>query len=63
MGYLSGRGLRTGPRIDIKCHKYWDLVDSRLAEWIVWLIWQRRVKMTISQVPCTSFSIARHPRL
>ncbi|CAK0886346.1 unnamed protein product, partial [Prorocentrum cordatum] len=29
MGYLSGRGLRTGPRIDIKCHKYWDLVDSR----------------------------------
>ncbi|CAK0900373.1 unnamed protein product, partial [Prorocentrum cordatum] len=63
MGYLLGRGLRTGPRIDIKCHKYWDLVDSRLAEWIAWLIWQRRVKMTISQVPCTSFSIARHPRL
>ncbi|CAK0890054.1 unnamed protein product, partial [Prorocentrum cordatum] len=49
--------------IDIKCHKYWDLVDSRLAEWVVWLIWQRRVKMTISQVPCTSFSIARLPRL
>ncbi|CAK0813826.1 unnamed protein product, partial [Prorocentrum cordatum] len=42
MGYLSGRGLRTGPRIDIKCHKYGDLVDSRLAEWIAWLIWQRR---------------------
>ncbi|CAK0850516.1 unnamed protein product [Prorocentrum cordatum] len=63
MGYLADRGLRTGPGIDIKCHKYWDLVDSRLAEWVVWLIWQRRVKMTISQVPCTSFSIARHPRL
>ncbi|CAK0886367.1 unnamed protein product [Prorocentrum cordatum] len=63
MGYLADRGLRTGPRIDIKCRKYWDLVDSRLAEWVVWLIWQRRVKMTISQVPCTSFSIARHPRL
>ncbi|CAK0817411.1 unnamed protein product, partial [Prorocentrum cordatum] len=63
VGYLADRGLRTGPRIDIKCHKYWDLVDSRLAEWVVWLIWQRRVKMTISQVPCTSFSIAKHPRL
>ncbi|CAK0802386.1 unnamed protein product, partial [Prorocentrum cordatum] len=49
MGYLADRGLRAGPRIDIKCHKYWDLVDSRLAEWVVWLIWQRRVKMTISQ--------------
>ncbi|CAK0888298.1 unnamed protein product, partial [Prorocentrum cordatum] len=39
------------------------LVNSRLAEWIIWLIWQRRVKMTISQVPCIGFSIARHPWL
>ncbi|CAK0838228.1 unnamed protein product, partial [Prorocentrum cordatum] len=59
MGHIAGRGLRAGPRIDIKCHTYWDLVNSRLAEWIIWLIWQRRVKMTISEVPCTSFSIAR----
>ncbi|CAK0827752.1 unnamed protein product, partial [Prorocentrum cordatum] len=32
MGHLADRGLRVGPRIDIKCHKYWDLVNSRLAE-------------------------------
>ena len=63
MGYFAGRGLRAGPRVDVKCRRYWDLVNSRLAEWTIWLIWQRRVKMTISQVPRASFSTARHPRL
>ena len=62
-GYFARQGLRAGPGIDLKCRKHWDVPKSRLVEWLLWLIWQRRTKATVSEGPCASFSIARQPRL
>ena len=60
---LADQGLTTGPSIDFRNYSFYDLRASRLVEWMLWLIWNARVFLTFSQVPCTTFSIARHPKL
>ena len=54
-------GLRAGPRIDVATHPVWDLRTSRVVEWILFLAERRRVWWWHSGVPCTDFSVARHP--
>ena len=56
-------GLRPGPKIDISCHPMWDLTDSRILEWILFLIDAQRVRHVHSVVSCTTFSVRRKPSL
>ena len=55
------RGLRVGPRIDLAVHGMWDLLNPRVIEWLLFLAERRRVHWWHSGVPCTDFSVARHP--
>ena len=53
--------LRTGPRIDLAYHPFWDITRARVFEWLFFLAERGRVAHWHSGVPCTDFSIARHP--
>eukprot|EP00972_Heterocapsa_arctica_P026671 3926262-Heterocapsa_arctica.AAC.1 len=41
----------------------WDLRSSRIVEWVLFLVRERRVWMVHVGPPCTTFSIARKPAL
>ena len=56
-------GLRCGPRIDLLLHPMWDLRSGRVIEWVLHLVSNNRVRYIHCGAPCTTFSIARHPRL
>ena len=58
----AARGLRVGPRIDILLHATWDVRTGRVVEWMLFLIHHRRVFHLHVGAPCTTFSIARHPK-
>ena len=60
---FSRQGFRTGPKIDLKVHSFWNLQDDRVLAWILFLLRNRRVRHLHSGVPCTTFSVARHPKL
>lgn len=54
-------GLRVGPRIDLAAHGMWDITVPRVVEWMLFLAERRRVWWWHSGVPCTDFSVAKHP--
>ena len=58
---VARAGLRVGPRIDLAVHPMWDLRALRVVEWILFLAERRRVWWWHSGVPCTDFSVAKHP--
>ena len=60
---FSGPGLRAGPRIDLKTHPVWDLLSFRIVEWILFLVIAGRVAYVHCAPPCTTWSLARQPRL
>ena len=63
MSACGDAGLRCGPRIDIAVHGFWDLEAPRVVGWIFFLLRNGRVRYFHSGVPCTVFSVARHPAL
>jgi hypothetical protein len=56
-------GLKVGPRVDLEFDKLWDLMNSRVVEWLLILIWEDNLWWTSSETPCATFSVAPHPRL
>ena len=58
----SKRGLRCGPRIDILLHATWDIRSNRVVEWLLFLIYNKRIFHLHVGAPCTTFSIARNPK-
>ena len=56
-------GLRPCPKIDIGCHPMWDLTESRILEWILFVIDAQRVRHVHYVVSCTTFSVRRKPSL
>ena len=62
MRAVGRAGLRCGPRIDILAHEFWDLSQTRVVEWLLFLANNRRVWHWHSGVPCTDFSVAKHPK-
>ena len=56
-------GLRCGPRIDLLLHKVWDIRSSRRISWVLFLVHNGRVFWVHCGAPCTTFSIARCPKL
>ena len=56
------RKLRCGPRIDLLLHVSWDIRSGRIVEWILFLVHNKRVFHIHVGAPCTTFSIARHPK-
>jgi len=59
---VAKQGLRVGPLIDILKSPLWDIRETRVVEWILFLIERRRVFCLHSGVPCTDFSIAKYPK-
>jgi hypothetical protein len=60
---MGQAGLRCGPRIDIKHNLMWDITSSRMFEWIVFMLAHDRIYYLHVGPPCTTFSIARCPKL
>ena len=59
---MAKRGLRVGPTIDILLHATWDCRTNRVVEWVLFLIHNKRIFHLHVGAPCTTFSIARHPK-
>lgn len=60
--HMASRGLRVGPCLDLKQHGTWDIQENRVWCWLAWLVEQGRVRYLHGGPPCTTFSIARHPK-
>ena len=59
--HCEKQGLSTGPVIELK--KGWDLFASGLLFWLLRLALDGRVWLLFLELPCTTFSIARNPKL
>ena len=46
----SRAGLRVGPPIEINHSRWFDLLDTRVLEWLVWIVMARRTKI-LTQAP------------
>ena len=51
-------GLSVGPPIEISASRWMDVLDTRVLEWLVWMVTTRRVRAISLAPPCTTFSIA-----
>jgi len=51
-------GLRVGPPIELSRTRWFDLLDCRVVEWIVWMVAAGRVGIIWLAPPCTTFSMA-----
>ena len=56
-------GLKCWPRIDLLLHRVWDIRSSRLIYWILFLVHEDVVVWVHCGALCTTFSIARCPKL
>ena len=59
--YTRRYGLRTGPVLEIK--KGWDLFAGGVFMWLFRMCLAGRIWLLILEPPCTTFSIARCPKL
>ena len=59
--HCQRRGFCTGPVIELK--KGWDQFASGLFFWLLRLCLDGRVWLLFVEPPCTTFSIARNPKL
>ena len=59
--YASAFGLRTGPVLELK--KGWDLFEGGLFMWLFRMCLAGRIWLLVLEPPCTTFSIARCPKL
>ena len=61
--YVSSLGITVGPALDLSQSSEYDLLESRVIEWLTFMISQKRLLGFMLSPPCTSFSIMRRPRL
>ena len=59
--YTRRYGLRTGPVLEIK--KGWDLFAGGVFMWLFRMCLAGRIWLLVLEPPCTTFSIARCPKL
>ena len=60
---FAKQNLRSGPRINVKAHSFWDSTNEKVFAWVLFLLRNRRVRHFHSGVPCTTFSLALCPKL
>jgi hypothetical protein len=60
---MAARGLRVGPYIDLQQHEMWDFTSPRVLGWLLHLVARDRIAYLHISPPCTTFSIAKQPRL
>ena len=53
--------IRRGPVLDLSLSKQFDLRNSRVIQWILFLFEDDRLMSVMLSPPCTSFSAAAHP--
>ena len=58
---MNRRGFVVGPIIDITYSAQYDLLDTRVLEWLIFLIQNNRLLSFAVEPPCTTFSPAAHP--
>ena len=58
---MSELGFVTAPPLDLSLSRHFDMGDSRLLEWCVYMLEENRFKSFVTEPPCTSFSAAAHP--
>ena len=58
---LADLGFRPGPVIDLSVSPIFDFSQTRVVEWVVYLVQRKRVGSIFISPPCTTFSIAAHP--
>ena len=58
---MARRGFCVGPVIDLTYSKQYDLLSTRVVEWLLFLVQNRRVKAIALEPPCTTFSAAAYP--
>ena len=49
--------------LDLSLSKEYDLTNSRVIEWLTFLVSEKRLLGFMLSPPCTTFSIMRRPRL
>ena len=59
--YTIEFGLRTGPVLELK--KGWDIFEGGLFMWLFRMCLAGRIWLLVFEPPCTTFSIARCPKL
>ena len=62
-GFVASAGYVTGPVIDIERSPEYDLQETRVLEWILYMLQEGRLSNVMVQPPCTTFSGAAHPCL
>ena len=58
---MAELGFVTAPPLDLSMSKHYDMGDSRLLEWCIYMLEENRFKSFVTEPPCTSFSAASHP--
>ena len=58
---IALQGYVVGPIIDLSFSPQYDLVQSRVIEWLLFMVQNRRVRAIALEPPCTTFSAAAHP--
>ena len=61
--YVSERGFRCGPPIELSASPELNMKFTRLIEWLTHLILHRGLSGFAVEPPCTTFSIMRRPAL
>ena len=61
--FISELGIVVGPPLDLSLSKEYDLTNSRVIEWLTFLVGEKRLLGFMLNPPCTTFSIMRRPRL
>ena len=60
---MARAGLRVGPRVDIRLGGVFDVRTTKFILWVIFLITHDRVWYLHWAPTCTTFSLARNPRL
>ena len=54
-------GYVVGPIIDLTYSEHYDLLDTRVVEWLIFMVQHRRVRAVALEPPCATFSPAAYP--
>ena len=60
---MASRGFSVMPPIELSDSPWFDLRSIRLVEWLADMLWQKRLRSTMLEPVCTTFSAAAHPCL
>ena len=58
---LSKKGVVCGPVFDLSFSRQYNVADSRVVQWVIFMLEQDRLDSFLVAPPCTSFSAAAFP--